>query len=57
MLIHKPIYEAIARHDPKAARQAMVPHFNELRKSIGQRDVSRSSFFDLYRLSSIAIAS
>ena len=34
MLIYKPIYEAIARHDPKAARQAMVAHFDELRKSI-----------------------
>jgi GntR family transcriptional regulator, transcriptional repressor for pyruvate dehydrogenase complex len=35
MLIHKPIYEAIASHDPEAARQAMVHHFNELRKTIG----------------------
>jgi DNA-binding FadR family transcriptional regulator len=35
MLIHKPIYQAIAGHDPEAARQAMVHHFNELRKTLG----------------------
>jgi GntR family transcriptional regulator, transcriptional repressor for pyruvate dehydrogenase complex len=32
--IHQPIYEAIAAHDPWAARRAMARHFDELRKTV-----------------------
>ena len=32
--IHQPIYEAIAAHDPRAARRAMARHFDELRKTV-----------------------
>lgn len=32
--IHQPIYEAIAARDPKAARVAMIRHYDELRKTL-----------------------
>jgi GntR family transcriptional regulator, transcriptional repressor for pyruvate dehydrogenase complex len=35
LLIHQPIADAIAAHDPSRARAAMATHFAELRKSIG----------------------
>jgi GntR family transcriptional repressor for pyruvate dehydrogenase complex len=35
LLIHQPIYEAIADRNPKGARRALERHFAELRKSIG----------------------
>jgi DNA-binding FadR family transcriptional regulator len=35
MLIHRPIYQAIARRRPDDARQAMLDHFAALRRSIG----------------------
>ena len=35
LLIHQPIYDAIAARDPQRARKAMTAHFNALRRSIG----------------------
>jgi GntR family transcriptional repressor for pyruvate dehydrogenase complex len=35
MLIHKPIYQAIAKRRPDDARQAMLDHFAALRRTIG----------------------
>lgn len=35
--IHKDIYEAIRRHDPKAARHAMAAHMREARKRLLRR--------------------
>lgn len=32
--IHQPIYQAIAARDPKAARLAMIRHYDELRKTL-----------------------
>jgi GntR family transcriptional repressor for pyruvate dehydrogenase complex len=37
MLIHQPIYDAIAARDPIRARAAMIEHFKELRRSIGEQ--------------------
>lgn len=34
LLIHQPIYDAIAARNPAAARQAMADHFAELRHSV-----------------------
>jgi GntR family transcriptional regulator, transcriptional repressor for pyruvate dehydrogenase complex len=33
--IHQPIFHAIAAHDPKKARAAMVNHFDTLRRTVG----------------------
>lgn len=35
LLIHEPIYNAIAERNPAGARQAMIDHFAELRRRIG----------------------
>ena len=34
--IHQPIFDAIVARDPQAARTAMIGHFNELRRTIGE---------------------
>jgi GntR family transcriptional regulator, transcriptional repressor for pyruvate dehydrogenase complex len=34
--IHQPIFRAIAAHDPKKARAAMINHFDTLRRTVGE---------------------